>query len=185
MTARPRQAVTADAIAAAVRAESLLRPWGAQARVAKRLGCDRATVTRAMRRAAPVDDLAYTPAPGELALKAQQAQDAALLQMELLRQLVLTPVVAPIVADLLHALPAPCAPPQQSRPAATIASVTVRLLPSVRNVARERETRTVAALIWLLVSACVVVTASVLPGLGSVLLLLCVGALAGYLMLEG
>jgi uncharacterized membrane protein len=55
----------------------------------------------------------------------------------------------------------------------------------VRNVARERETRTVAALIWLLVSACVVVTASVLPGLGSVLLLLCVGALAGYLMLEG
>jgi hypothetical protein len=121
MTARPHP--TPAAIAAAVRAETLLRPRGAQARVAKRLGCDRATVTRAMRRAAPVDDLAYTPAPGELELKAQQARDAALLQMELLRQLVLTPVVARDVARTLHALPAPCAPAQQSRPAATIARV--------------------------------------------------------------
>jgi hypothetical protein len=165
MTARPRQAVTADAIAAAVRAESLLRPWGAQARVAKRLGCDRATVTRAMRRAAPVDDLAYTPAPGELELKAQQARDAALLQMELLRQLVLTPVVAPIVARTLHALPVPCAPPQQSPPAATIASVSAGPMPDYTDVAWWLGVGG-----WCMVAALTVALARVAPGLSYMLL---------------
>lgn len=174
MTARPRTTDPAQ-IAAAVRAETLLRPHGAQARVARRLGVDRATVTRAMQKAPTVETLEYVPAPGELELAAERERVVREEQAVLLRQL-LAEQPPQRVARTLHALPAPAAPAQQAAPAATFVSVDVYRPGIVHNVAHLKAAWAAGMGVWLAVVALVCLVARGHPELAWMLTAVCLGA---------